>query len=195
VISGIRRKTDENCALRRYYAASNGNFLPTFRDNLSVLFSEGSRIVVLTDVSGEPGGPIFTGQESVVISYRRFGTTYRSHFRGSRIWFLPTLRDNLSVPFSGVKNLVLTDASGQPVGPIFEDQESGSYRRFGTTYRSHFRGPRIRGYFLPTFWDNLSVPFSGSKNPRLFLADVSVQPIGPIFTPEDRNDMVAPKRR
>jgi hypothetical protein len=26
----------ENCALLGYYAASNGNFLPTFRDNLSV---------------------------------------------------------------------------------------------------------------------------------------------------------------
>jgi hypothetical protein len=26
----------ENCAVLRYYAASNGNFSPTFRDNLSV---------------------------------------------------------------------------------------------------------------------------------------------------------------
>jgi len=27
---------DENCAQLGYYAASNGNFLPMFRDNLSV---------------------------------------------------------------------------------------------------------------------------------------------------------------
>jgi len=36
VISGFHREVDENCALLGYYAASNGNFLPTFRDNLSV---------------------------------------------------------------------------------------------------------------------------------------------------------------
>jgi hypothetical protein len=35
VISGFRR-VDENYALLGYYAASNGNFLPTFQDNLSV---------------------------------------------------------------------------------------------------------------------------------------------------------------
>jgi hypothetical protein len=29
----------QNCALIGYYAASSGNFLPTFRDNLSVPFS------------------------------------------------------------------------------------------------------------------------------------------------------------
>jgi hypothetical protein len=29
----------ENCALLGYYAASSGNFLPTFRDNVSVPFS------------------------------------------------------------------------------------------------------------------------------------------------------------
>ena len=35
VISGSRREVGESCALPRYYAASSGNFLPTFRDNLS----------------------------------------------------------------------------------------------------------------------------------------------------------------
>ena len=35
-ISGFRREADENCALQGYYAANSGNFLPTFRDNLSV---------------------------------------------------------------------------------------------------------------------------------------------------------------
>jgi hypothetical protein len=36
VISGFRREVDENCALLGYYAASSGNFLLTFRDNLLV---------------------------------------------------------------------------------------------------------------------------------------------------------------
>jgi len=36
-ISGFRREVDENYALLGYYAVSNGNFLPTVRDNLSVL--------------------------------------------------------------------------------------------------------------------------------------------------------------
>jgi hypothetical protein len=36
VISGFRREADEICALLGYYAASNGNPLPTFRDKLSV---------------------------------------------------------------------------------------------------------------------------------------------------------------
>jgi hypothetical protein len=36
VISGFRREVDENCVHLCYYAASSGNFLPTFRDNLSV---------------------------------------------------------------------------------------------------------------------------------------------------------------
>jgi len=34
--SGFRSEVDENCALLDYYAACSGNFLPTFRDNLSV---------------------------------------------------------------------------------------------------------------------------------------------------------------
>ena len=36
-IPGFRREVDEKCALLRYYAASSGNFLPTFRDDLPVL--------------------------------------------------------------------------------------------------------------------------------------------------------------
>ena len=34
--SGFQSEEDENCALLVYYAASSGNFLQTFRDNLSV---------------------------------------------------------------------------------------------------------------------------------------------------------------
>ena len=36
VISGFRREVDENCAILGSYAASSGNFLPKFRDTLSV---------------------------------------------------------------------------------------------------------------------------------------------------------------
>jgi hypothetical protein len=36
MISGFRREVDGNCALLGYYTAYSGNFLPTFRDNLSV---------------------------------------------------------------------------------------------------------------------------------------------------------------
>jgi len=36
VTAAFRREADDNCALLGYYAASTGNFLPTFRDNLSV---------------------------------------------------------------------------------------------------------------------------------------------------------------
>ena len=36
LISGFRREVDGICALQGYYAASSGNILPTFLDNLSV---------------------------------------------------------------------------------------------------------------------------------------------------------------
>ena len=35
-ISGFRREVAQNCDLLGYYAASSGNFLAKFRDNLSV---------------------------------------------------------------------------------------------------------------------------------------------------------------
>ena len=34
--SGFRLEVDEYCSLLGFYTASNGHFLPTFRDNLSV---------------------------------------------------------------------------------------------------------------------------------------------------------------
>jgi hypothetical protein len=46
VVPGFRREADETCALMIYYAASSGNSLPTFRDNLLVPFS--------TDILGNP---------------------------------------------------------------------------------------------------------------------------------------------
>jgi len=40
VISGFRLIGDDNCALLGCYAASSGNYLPTFRDNLPVQSSK-----------------------------------------------------------------------------------------------------------------------------------------------------------
>jgi len=48
VISGCRREVDENCALLGYSAASSGNFIPTFRDNLAVQFSVVKKVGFLT---------------------------------------------------------------------------------------------------------------------------------------------------
>jgi hypothetical protein len=45
VISGCSRKVAENCALLGYYAASSGNFVTTFRDNLSV---PSTRVIITT---------------------------------------------------------------------------------------------------------------------------------------------------
>ena len=39
VISGLRRETEEIWAVLRHYATQSGDYLPTFRDNLSVLYS------------------------------------------------------------------------------------------------------------------------------------------------------------
>jgi hypothetical protein len=47
LISGFRREVDENYALMGYYAASSGNFVPTFRDNLLVLLLEVFSEVIL----------------------------------------------------------------------------------------------------------------------------------------------------
>jgi hypothetical protein len=50
--SGFRREADKNCSLLDYYAASSGNSLPTFRDNLSV---QSSRVKSLGHVAREDG--------------------------------------------------------------------------------------------------------------------------------------------
>jgi len=42
VTLGFRCEVDETCALLGYYSASGGNYLPTFRDNLSVPSSMGT---------------------------------------------------------------------------------------------------------------------------------------------------------
>jgi hypothetical protein len=59
VISGFRREVDENRALPGYYVASNGNSLPTFRDNRRSLF-QGS-----VDYTPLKIGPIICPETSV----------------------------------------------------------------------------------------------------------------------------------
>jgi hypothetical protein len=43
-ISGFCHEMDENCAVVGYYAASNGNSIPTFRENLSVASSRSKNL-------------------------------------------------------------------------------------------------------------------------------------------------------
>ena len=97
MIPGFRRESDENFALLGYYAASGGNFLPTFRDNLSVPSSgfenpnpewrSSHRLVRFS----------FTLRESVhlrrwvtcryrVIDYKRSLTPFRNFFQKNVKW-------------------------------------------------------------------------------------------------------------
>ena len=39
MMSGFRREVEETCVVLHYYAVYSGNFLLTFRDNLSVVSS------------------------------------------------------------------------------------------------------------------------------------------------------------
>jgi len=39
MMCGFRREAEETCAVLHYCAVYSGNFLPTFRDNLSVVTS------------------------------------------------------------------------------------------------------------------------------------------------------------
>jgi len=92
VISGWTVFQDENCAPLRYYAASSGNYLPTFRDNLSVPSSgvktpKGS-VWILGPSSGVKTpkgsfwilGPIFRGEDS-----KSFLLDPWSHLQGWRL--------------------------------------------------------------------------------------------------------------
>jgi hypothetical protein len=44
VFSRVRREVEENCALLGYCVASSGNFVPTFRGNLSALSSSAKKM-------------------------------------------------------------------------------------------------------------------------------------------------------
>jgi hypothetical protein len=121
-------------------------------------------------------------QRRVVLLYRRFRTTDRSHLQGSRgLDFLTlediflnllTFRNNLSVPSSRVKRSwlldpwrhlpKLLDVSEQPIGPIFKGQEvltswslktsSWTSWRFGTTYRCHLQVSKSQNFLTPEYF-------------------------------------------
>ena len=157
------RGVAENRALLGHYAASTGNFLPTFRDILSFPSSRfscrrfGSSFPsplqgFLADVSGHSFGPIFKvflptfwvflSVPSSRFSCRRFGSSFRSHLQG-----------------------FLTDVSGHSFGPIFK-------------------------VFLPMFRDILSVPFSRISNGRYgTFYGSNLQ--GRFLTPDNGTDMLA----
>jgi hypothetical protein len=127
-------------------------------------------LVLPPSVSSILRSALFRGitQRRVVILYRRFGTTYLSHLRGSRSpRRVPTFRNNVSVTSSRVKDSKKsTDVSGQRIYRIFKGQEfQEEYRRFGTTYLSHLRGSRSPRR-VPTFRDNVSVTSSRVKKPK-----------------------------
>jgi hypothetical protein len=76
----------ENCALLGCYAASSVNFLPTFRDKLTILSS--SVFCPLVVITYRCFGTTYWSYLRVfwllvVITYRRFGTTYRSQIQVS----------------------------------------------------------------------------------------------------------------
>ena len=62
MIDGLCGEIYENCDLLVYCAVSSGNFLPTFRDNLSVTFSGGrsKRMVPIIFVSNQPDAQFFS---------------------------------------------------------------------------------------------------------------------------------------
>jgi len=51
IISGFRHKVDTNCALLVYCAASSGNLLPAFRDNLTVPYPGGQDRVLTQKIA------------------------------------------------------------------------------------------------------------------------------------------------
>jgi hypothetical protein len=81
----IANEVDENCAVLDYYAASSGNFLPTFRDNLS--------------------GPIFRDQEGTDRLTRNVGTKL------SVVW-VKIQKSDILVNSSGVQSIKF--ATAQP---------------------------------------------------------------------------------
>ena len=84
----FRRGVDEICAVLEYYAACSGNYLKTFRDNLSDPFGRVRKFK--TWISG------FLCDVSEICALVGYCAAYSGKS-------LPTFRDNISVPSSRVK--------------------------------------------------------------------------------------------
>jgi hypothetical protein len=106
----------------------------------------------------------------VVISYRRFGTTYRPHLEGLKIPkvlnLLPTFRDNIhpilkdkKIPKKGLN--FLQTFWGQPIGPHIQGSRiqigQRSYFGFLTVEDEIDRLSRNAGKKFSPFWDFLTL--------------------------------------
>ena len=102
--TGFRRESNESCALLGYYTASGGNFVPTFRDNLSVpsvpLSLEDGSDSFFRKV-GKKWPLLFwvITRRMVEISYRRFGISDRSH-----LYPCPLKMGPIAFPEKSVRN-------------------------------------------------------------------------------------------
>ena len=122
-------------------------YFPTFRDNLSFTYSRVKQ-------------PCYTVSLG---NYRHFGTTYRSHIQGSSspVTQCRLVTTGVSVqpvaPISRASSpvshcrLVVSDVTGLPIAPIFKGQQPCYTVQPGSQ--------------LPTFRDNLSLPYSRFKQP------------------------------
>jgi hypothetical protein len=92
-------------------------------------------------------------QHRLVISYRRFGTTYRSHIQTTSNPGITCYRRFGTTYRSHIQ--------------IKSNPGITCYRRFGTTYLSHLQVPNsTRKNTIPTFRDILSVPSSSVKQSK-----------------------------
>jgi hypothetical protein len=139
----------QNCALLGCCATSSVNFLPTFRDKLTILSS--SVFCPLVVITYRCFGTTYLSQLQVsfglvVISYRRFGTTYRSQIKVSFDFYgniLSTFRENLSVilqvPLALCGNILPTFQNKLLVtsSNVYWPLMVIIYRRFGRNYWSY----------------------------------------------------------
>jgi len=75
VISGFRREFHDNCALLGCYAASSGNCLPTFQDNIAV---PSSRVKMVQFLTLEDGTDILSRNVGNINYHNSLLTTEKS---------------------------------------------------------------------------------------------------------------------
>jgi len=139
-------------------------------------------------------------QRRMIVCYRRFGTTYQSHLKGSGSPFLDCLTleevtDRLRVTsgfhleidescallgcYAGSSGNFLPTFQDNLSGPVLRDAASSG--NFLPTFRDNLSGPVLRdaassGNFLPTFRDNLSASSSRTlRKGRICCLETSVR--------------------
>jgi hypothetical protein len=130
----------ENCTLLGHYAASSGNFSPTFRDNLSVPTSAFKNFQATSYRKPE-----------ITQSLKFENCTLLGHYAASSGNFLPTFRDNLWVWSSGFKHLQAT-----------------SYRKPEITHSLKFDNCTLLGHYAASSGNsfNLGARWGGLSTPR-----------------------------